>query len=193
MAAIDNTIRSFDPLKGLLATKPGGQPVHGTGANSASGRGFNHEGLAKAFEYTGNAVEGQHLGTAGLLGFAARSDPNLKQVFQMLDKPAKIADRVFVPAEEAVWAAKNMNDGVPAQAAIPAAAIRTGGRLAAARAGAEIGFRLPPHPVGKLVGAVVGGVAGGLLGDELPSSKDISDGLLKVHRQYGKNPFYGMP
>jgi hypothetical protein len=129
-----------------------------------------------------------------LLAIAARNAPDIKQAFGLLEKPAKIAGRILTPVEEAARMAGNMRDGMPASAAVPAAVLRTGGRLAAAEAGAMAGLRIPfPHPAAKLLAGVVGGVAGGLLGDQLPSGKDIAGGLRKVAQDYGRNPFYGMP
>jgi hypothetical protein len=191
MAAIGNTMSGFDPLKGLLATTPAVSPKQ-SGGNA--GRPFNFEGLGDAFDVTGETVDGQHLATGGLLAIAARNAPDIKQAFGLLEKPAKIAGRILTPVEEAARMAGNMRDGMPASAAVPAAVLRTGGRLAAAEAGAMAGLRIPfPHPAAKLLAGVVGGVAGGLLGDQLPSGKDIAGGLRKVAQDYGRNPFYGMP
>jgi hypothetical protein len=192
MRAIGNTISGFDPLKGLLATTPAISPKQSGGGNA--GRPFNFEGLGNAFDVAGKAVDGQHLATGGLLAIAAQNAPDLKQAFGLLEKPAKIAGRILAPVEEAARMAGNMRDGVPASAAVPAAALRTGGRLAAAEAGAMAGLRIPfPHPAAKLLAGGVGGVAGGLLGDQLPSGKDIAGELRKVAQDYGRNPFYGMP
>ena len=191
VADIDNTIRSFDPTKGLLATKPAVTPKQGGVGNA--GRPFNFEGMGDAFEVTGNIVDGQHLATGGLLAIAAKNAPDLKQAFGLLEKPAKIASRILVPAEEAARMTGNIRDGVPAYAAVPAAAIRTGGRLAAAQAGAMAGLRLPLPPHLKLLAGVVGGVAGRALGDELPTGKDIANAMRKAAQDYGRNPFYGMP
>jgi hypothetical protein len=181
----------FDPLKGLLATTSAISPKPGDGN---AGRPFNFEGLGEAFDVAGKAVDGQHLATGGLLAIAAKNAPDLKQAFGLLEKPAKIAGRILTPVEEVARMTGNIRDGVPASAAVPAAALRTGGRLAAAEVGAKAGARIPfPHPAARLLAGVAGGVAGGLLGDQLPSGKDIADGLRKVAQDYGRNPFYGMP
>ena len=124
---------------------------------------------------------------------AAKKAPDLKQAFGLLEKPAKIAGRILAPAEEAARMTGNIRDGVPAYAAVPAAAMRTGGRLAAAEAGAMAGLRLPLPPHLKLLAGVAGGVIGGLAGDQLPTGKDIAGALRKAGQDYGRNPFYGMP
>jgi hypothetical protein len=190
MASIGNTIAGFDPLKGLLATVPGTSPSSQMDGGNA---GVNFKGVGDAFDRTGKIVDGQHLVTGGLLAVVAKDAPDLKQAFGLLEKPAKIVGRVLTPVEETVRMAGNIRDGVPAYVAVPAAAARTGARLAAAEAGALAGLKLPLHPAAKLLAGVAGGVIGGLSGDQLPSSKDIGNRLQYIVGQSVRNPFYGVP
>jgi hypothetical protein len=120
----------------------------------------NYDGLSKVFEKTGQALDAQNLGTAGLLASRAIKKPaalpEVAQTVKALDDVFfKWAGRVLTPAEEAAGAAADIQKGVPAPVAIPGAALRTGSRFLAGAAsgaatGAAVGFFFPPpHPLAQ--------------------------------------------
>jgi hypothetical protein len=161
----------------------------------------NYDGLRKAFDVTGKALDGQNAATTGLLvGRAIKKPSTLPQVAQTAkaldDIFFKWAGRILTPAEEAAGAAADMQKGVPAHVAIPGAALRTGSRFLAGAAsgaatGAAVGLVFPPAAP---IGAVLGGLAGGFAaGEFLPSREAFGRGLLNSFKAYGKDPFYGMP
>lgn len=158
----------------------------------------NYDGMRKAFDWTGKILDGQNAVTAGLLAGSAIGKGIVHQgavgrTIDAIDNGLfKQAARVLTPAQEIATAAHNIQQGVPARVAVPGAALRTGGRFAAAVAGARAGAALPFPPHFRALAAVVGGIAGGVLGDELPSAKDMGQGLLNSFHNYGRNPNFAL-
>ena len=180
----------FDPQKGILATRVNNPQV----TESLRVSGPPKAWLQRTAEdiNSANTAMGAYndISSAVLAGsIAAERDGAArlagKRFFKGVRKPFEVVDRILTPAEEVILAAENIRSGIPAHAAIPAAAIRTRIRLAAAgrgaQAGASLALRLPLPPQFKvpavLLGGIIGGAGGAFLGDELPSSAQISQML----------------
>lgn len=149
-------------------------------------------GVAEGLGKTGNMLDYQNGGTAGLLtghGITSRNNVgNAGRAIKALDDGFfKWAERVLTPAEEIAGMAGDMQRDVPARTAVPGTALRIGARLAAAEGGgAGAGFAAgwiggPYSAITVPVATVVGGLFGGWAGGYLPG------------REYlGANAFHGV-
>jgi len=133
-------------------------------------------GVADALEKTGKVLDYQNRATTGLLaGHGILSEPNrgnAANTIKALDNGLfRWVGGALISGEEIAGGIGDMQRKVPARVAVPGTALRIGGRLASAWAGAKA---LAPFgsffggPLGGAIGGVAGGIGGGLLGDELP-------------------------
>ena len=201
MAAIDNTIRSFDPLKGLLATVPAGVP------NTAERRAANAS--AAKYQLAADTVD---IGGKVLDAFdfqnALLSVKDGGKAAATLNRFTGPAGLLAIPVENIFKGIAEVKRGASTAPVAVGVASKSGGQalgvLGGAAAGAKLGTMISANPATvswspAIVGGlgVVGGVLGGLGMSQLYPENNEEHGkrARKIITDHSLNPhwFGGSP
>jgi hypothetical protein len=185
MASINRTVSEFDPLGGLLATRPGTAGGQNASFNGAQPTSLGT--LSIGAEHTGRFVQGKNAFVQGAAKFGEKAlGVNDLRNFDRVSKGLGRAGAAFSLAGEGLGAADDyFNKNVPLKVVAPGTAMRGGATAAAGLVGGMLlGWAGPP-------GWAAGGLAGSYLADRyLPSRKVLGEKFNKSMEELAERPYY---